>query len=77
MIKNLFPSEWQEIHHRAIHGEVHIADVKTGMVHYMSHYIVLQITRESHSAVNFNGPVAGSYIPYTSTKPLLEPKKAL
>jgi competence protein CoiA len=28
--KNLFPTEWQEIHHRAADGEVHIADVRTG-----------------------------------------------
>jgi hypothetical protein len=27
--KNLFPTEWQEVHHRATDGEVHIADVKT------------------------------------------------
>ncbi|MGO7922115.1 competence protein CoiA [Rhizobium ruizarguesonis] len=27
--KNEFPADWQEIHHRATDGEVHIADVKT------------------------------------------------
>ncbi|MGR9268122.1 competence protein CoiA [Rhizobium leguminosarum] len=27
--KNLFPTEWQEVRHVAIDGEVHIADVKT------------------------------------------------
>ncbi|MDR9805539.1 competence protein CoiA [Rhizobium hidalgonense] len=27
--KNLFPTEWQEVRHVSIEGEVHIADVKT------------------------------------------------
>ncbi|WP_237352108.1 MULTISPECIES: competence protein CoiA [unclassified Rhizobium] len=50
--KNLFPSEWQEVHHRAADGEVHIADVKTasGTVVEFQHSTISPQERASREA---------------------------
>ncbi|MGO7481827.1 competence protein CoiA [Rhizobium ruizarguesonis] len=50
--KNLFPTEWQEIHHRATDGEVHIADVKTasGTVVEFQHSTISPQERGSREA---------------------------
>jgi len=50
--KNLFPTEWQEVHHRAADGEVHIADVKTasGTVVEFQHSTISPQERASREA---------------------------
>ncbi|MBY5846443.1 hypothetical protein GR204_27690 [Rhizobium leguminosarum] len=50
--KNLFPTEWQEIHHRATDGEVHIADVMTasGTVLEFQHSAISPQERGSREA---------------------------
>ncbi|ANL28625.1 competence-induced CoiA-like family protein [Rhizobium phaseoli] len=50
--KNLFPTEWQEVHHRAADGEVHIADVKTasGTVVEFQHWTISPQERASREA---------------------------
>ncbi|ANL42362.1 competence protein CoiA [Rhizobium phaseoli] len=50
--KNLFPTEWQEIRHVAIDGEVHIADVKStnGKVLEFQHSAITPQERASREA---------------------------
>jgi competence protein CoiA len=50
--KNQFPEDWQEIHHRAKDGEVHIADVKTagGTVVEFQHSTISPQERMSREA---------------------------